>query len=172
MIATAVKLHPAKVTVIVPFYAMSGGTLIALAANEILMEPYSVLGPVDPQIGSWPAGALIHLAQKKPAETISDQMWMMAEVAGLSLTSIQRFSMWLLADKLPQQAAAHAVEFLTGGYLSHDTPIMLDTARELGLPVKRDVPGKVYELFETCDFGPCKRPDLVAFDPTGGQSAP
>ncbi len=163
MIATAVKLHPARVTVIVPFYAMSGGTLIALAADEILMEPYSVLGPADPQIGGWPAGALIHLVQKKPPEMVGDQMWMLAEIARLTLASVQRFILWLLADKLPQQAAAQTAEFLTGGYLAHDTPIMLDAARNLGLPVNSYVPGRVYELFETCAFGLCKRPCLATY---------
>ena len=34
-----VKRHPAKTTVFVPNYAMSGGALIALAANEIVMDP-------------------------------------------------------------------------------------------------------------------------------------
>src|SRR4051812_28669930 len=34
-IAQALHKHPAKVTVFVPHYAMSGGTLIALAADEI-----------------------------------------------------------------------------------------------------------------------------------------
>lgn len=169
MIATALKLHPTKVTVMVPFYAMSGGTLIALAADAILMEPYSVLGPVDPQIGGWPAGALIHLVQKKPAEQVSDQIWLLAEVARLSLASVQGFILWLLADKLPQQAAALAAEFLTGGYLAHDTPIMFDTARSLGLPVNAKVPGRVYELFETCAFGLCKRPCLAAYETAGVQ---
>jgi hypothetical protein len=36
-IARAVEAHKAKVTVYVPVYAMSGGTLIALAADEIVM---------------------------------------------------------------------------------------------------------------------------------------
>ena len=142
---------------------MSGGTLIALAADEIRMEPYSVLGPVDPQIGGWPAGALIHLVQKKPVEMVSDQMWILAEVARLTLASVQRFILWLLADKLPQQAAAQTAEFLTGGYLAHDTPIMLDAAHNLGLPVSADVPRQVYELFETCAFGMCKRPCLATY---------
>ena len=35
----------------VPHYAMSGGTLIAMAAQEIIMDRNAVLGPVDPQIG-------------------------------------------------------------------------------------------------------------------------
>jgi len=163
MIATAVKLHPALVTAIIPFYAMSGGTLIALAADEICMEPYSVLGPVDPQIGGWPTGALLHLVENKPIEMLSDQTLLLAEIARLSLASVQRFILWLLSDRLPQQAAAQTAEFLTGGYLVHDTPIMLDAARNLGLPVSTRVPKRVYELFETCAFGICKRPCLATY---------
>ena len=51
-IAMALKAHPAKKTVIVPHYAMSGGTMIALAADEILMDPHAVIGPVDPQLAN------------------------------------------------------------------------------------------------------------------------
>ncbi len=36
-IAQAIRDHRGKVTVFVPHYAMSGGTLIALAADEIAM---------------------------------------------------------------------------------------------------------------------------------------
>ncbi len=71
------------------------------------------------------------------------------------------------SDKLPQQAAVRTAEFLSGGYLSHDTPIMFDAARNLGLPVNPNVPGKVYELFETCGFGPCQRPELATYETAG-----
>src|SRR3954470_4115125 len=57
-IAAALVGHPAPVTVYVPHYAMSGGTLISLAADRIVMAPSAVLGPVDPQIGNWPAAAV------------------------------------------------------------------------------------------------------------------
>ena len=43
-IAFALKAHKGKTTVMVPHYAMSGGTLIALAADEILMDPPSPRG--------------------------------------------------------------------------------------------------------------------------------
>ncbi len=69
LIATALKQHQAKTTAIVPFYAMSGGTMIALAADEILMEEFSALGPLDPQINGRPAGALIEVLKRKPIET-------------------------------------------------------------------------------------------------------
>jgi len=72
-IALALKGHPAKKTVIVPHYAMSGGTLIALAADEIQMDPYAVLGPVDPQLsdpqmGSVPAVSVIKAVKVKGVE--------------------------------------------------------------------------------------------------------
>ena len=53
-IARAVSKHKGRVTVFVPHYAMSGGTLIALAADEIVMCKHAVLGPVDPQLGQHP----------------------------------------------------------------------------------------------------------------------
>ena len=51
-IAFALKRHSGRVTVFVPHYAMSGGTLIALAADAIVMDANAVLGPVDPQLGN------------------------------------------------------------------------------------------------------------------------
>ena len=58
-IARALEAHKAKVTVYVPVYAMSGGTLIALAADEIVLAEFSVLGPIDPQIAGLPAASIV-----------------------------------------------------------------------------------------------------------------
>src|ERR1700724_107502 len=65
-IAKAVRDHKAKVTVFVPHYAMSGGTLIALAADEIVMCSHSVLGPIDPPIGQSPPPSIIKRVEEKP----------------------------------------------------------------------------------------------------------
>ena len=53
-IALALKRHKAKVTIFVPHYAMSGGTLICLAAAEVFMDENAVLGPVDRSWASTP----------------------------------------------------------------------------------------------------------------------
>src|SRR6202162_872784 len=58
-IARAIFTRKGKVTVFVPHYAMSGGTLLALAADEIVMSEYAVLGPVDPQLGEYPAASIL-----------------------------------------------------------------------------------------------------------------
>src|SRR6202165_2391687 len=50
-IAKALRDHDGRIVAVVPHYAMSGGTLIALAADEIVVDRHAALGPVDPQIG-------------------------------------------------------------------------------------------------------------------------
>lgn len=167
MIAMALKDHPAKVTAIVPFYAMSGGTLITLAADEILMERFTTLGPVDPQIMGYPAAALLRVLTQKPITAVSDEMIVKAEVARLALQTTQRFVLWLLESRMPAEQAANLADFLTGGYLAHDTPITLEAVAGLGLHVKEGVPALVYDLFSTCEFGMCKRPCLASYDQAG-----
>lgn len=156
MMAMAIKFHPAKVTVMVPFYAMSGGSLMSLAAGEIRMEKYSVLGPVDPQIptpsGMHPAGALATLMKTKPIQTISDKMVILAETGNLEIENAKAFVMWLLEGKMDKQQAESVADFLARGYMAHATPITLDVARSLGLNVVEGVPDKVYELFKTFAF--------------------
>src|SRR6267378_7349402 len=65
-IARAIRNRKGKVTVLVPHYAMSGGTLIGLAADEIVMSPHAVLGPVDPQLGEYPAASILKAVSRKP----------------------------------------------------------------------------------------------------------
>src|SRR6202162_4760804 len=79
-IARAIHEHKAKVTVFVPHYAMSGGTLIALAADDIIMSQHAVLGPIDPQIGQSPAASLVRVVEQKPIERIRDETLVMADV--------------------------------------------------------------------------------------------
>ena len=61
-IASALADHDAQVTAVVPHYAMSGGTLIALACDEIVIEPHAALGPVDPQLNQLAAASYVEVA--------------------------------------------------------------------------------------------------------------
>jgi ClpP class serine protease len=80
-IARAVRQHKGRVTVFVPHYTMSGGSLIALAADEIIMSPHAVLGPVDPQLGQYPAASLLKVIAKKPIAEVDDNTLILADVA-------------------------------------------------------------------------------------------
>ena len=88
-IARALKDHPAKTTVIVPHYAMSGGTLIALAADEIIMDPHAVLGPIDPQLMNYPAPSILNAVKKKDPKDIDDQTLIMADIAEKAINQVR-----------------------------------------------------------------------------------
>lgn len=159
-IAMAIKDHPSKVSVIVPHYAMSGATLIALAADEIIMDLYSALGPLDPQINGIPAPVLIKLVSSKPVESVSDEMFIAAEIAKKALAQMRSFIMYLLKEIMDETRAQKVTEFLTGGYVTHDTPITAKVAQGLGLPVKIGVPSKFYTLLRLYKFGKSTRPSM------------
>ena len=95
-IALALKEHRGKATAIVPYYAMSGATLVCLAADEIVMEPFSVLGPLDPQIDGLPSPSLLKLVELKGPENVSDQMIVLADMAEKSLRQMKSFIRYLL----------------------------------------------------------------------------
>jgi ClpP class serine protease len=58
---------------------MWGGTLIALAADEIVMCEHAALGPVDPQIGEYPAASILKSAHQKPIAEVDDKALILAD---------------------------------------------------------------------------------------------
>lgn len=152
-IARALIRHQAKVTVFIPHYAMSGGTMLALAADEIVMDPNAVLGPVDPQLGNLPAASLLKVVQDKPISEIDDQTLVMADIAQKALQQVQAFVRTLLEDTIPDQKIDPAnidkiVHRLTTGVVTHDYPITVEEAKEMGLPVSPSLPMEIYKLMD------------------------
>jgi ClpP class serine protease len=145
-IAHALKRHPAKVTVFVPHYAMSGGTLIALAADEIVMDPNAVLGPVDPQLGQSPAASVLTVLEKKKPEDIDDQTLILADVSRKAITQVRRQVQDLLSERMSSESAAALADKLATGTWTHDYPIMAEEGKALGLPVSTEMPEDVYQF--------------------------
>ena len=160
-IAKALVEHKGKVTVFVPHYAMSGGTLIALAADEIVMDCNAVLGPVDPQIGDMPAASIVKLLElKKPAQ-ISDQMLILADMAVKSRIQVASFVSQLLLKRLPKEKAVQVATILSEGRWTHDFPITVELARELQFPVSTEMPRVVYELMDLYPQAGNGRPSVL-----------
>jgi ClpP class serine protease len=147
-IARAIGDHKAKVTVFVPHYAMSGGTLIALAADEIVMSKYAVLGPVDPQLGTSPAASLLKVVEQKPIAEIDDDTLVKADIARKAIAQVKQAARELLLRRLPAEPAESLADKLSIGTWTHDFPISATLAKELGLPVSTDMPVEVLELMQ------------------------
>lgn len=145
-IARALNRHPGKVTVFVPHYAMSGGTLIALAADEIVMCQHAVLGPVDPQLGQLPAASILRAVAKKPVETLEDKTLVLADQAEMAIGEVRRSIYELLVDNFPSDKAEELATILSEGRWTHSYAITPEMARELGLPISTDMPTEVLEL--------------------------
>ncbi len=145
-IARALSRHPGKVTVFVPHYAMSGGTLISLAANEIIMCEHAVLGPVDPQIGQFPAASLLRAVAKKPLEHLEDKTLILADQAEMAIVEVRNSIRELLSANFPPEKAEEVARFLSEGNWTHDFPITFEVAKSLGLPVSSAMPKEILEL--------------------------
>jgi ClpP class serine protease len=145
-IAAALRHHPGKVTVIIPHYAMSGGTLLALAADEILMDDNAVMGPVDPQVGGYPAVSLLRVVGEKDKNELEDGTLLLADVARTALAQIQEFIGTLVRDRMTPPMAKELIASLTEGRWTHDYPITPAQATHLGFPVRNELPVEVYAL--------------------------
>ncbi len=149
-IAYAMLRHPAKVTVYVPHYAMSGGTLLSLAADEIVMDENAVLGPVDPQLGDAPAASILQVVEQKGAQNVSDETLLMADMSRKAIKQVKSTVTHILDhhDHFNRKEAEELAHLLATGTWTHDHPIMMPQARDMGLPVRSDVPAEVYRLMD------------------------
>ncbi len=146
-IAQAIHQHQGKVTVFVPHYAMSGGTLIALAADEIVVSPHAVLGPVDPQLGQYPAASLLRVVQEKPIDKVDDQTLLMADQAEKAIRQVRSQVYELLAEKCcSPEKADELAGLLSEGHWTHDYPITYQQAKEFGLPISDEMPEDIMKL--------------------------
>jgi len=148
-IAQALADHKAPVRVIVPHYAMSGGTLIALAADEIIMDEHAVLGPVDPQLGQEPAASLVKLKDIKDPNEIDDLTWVKIDISEKALKQMSDNVKSLLLKKgYDEKTAEKVANELALGKYTHDYPITVEHVKSLGLKVSTDVPEEVYALMD------------------------
>jgi len=159
-IALALMRHKAKVTVFVPHYAMSGGTLLALAADEIVMDENAVLGPVDPQIGSYPAASILSVVERKPIERIDDNTLILADIARKAVGQVRDTVLHILEQNAPSEKAEELADFFTKGYFTHDYPLSATRLKAMGLPVSFDMPPEVYKLMELCPQAGTNRPSV------------
>jgi len=163
-IARALQKHPAKVTVFVPHYAMSGGTMIALAADDIVMDENAVLGPVDPQLGEFPAVSILEVLRKKDKNQIDDRTLMLAEIAAKAMIQVRDFVYHLLKDKMDEARAKEVAELLSGGNWTHDYPIDCQQLKQFGLPIITgcavDLMEEIYALMELYPQPGQRRPSV------------
>jgi ClpP class serine protease len=139
-IAQALADHDGRVVVVVPHYAMSGGTLISLAADEIVIDRHAALGPVDPQLGQYPAASLVEVASMPGPH--KDETLILADVGRKALRQVESLVRSLLERNMDPQQARDIARLLSTGVWTHDHPLLAPVLEQLGLPVKIGLPAE------------------------------
>jgi len=162
-IGRALRSHKGRVTVFVPHFAMSGGTLIALAADEIVMDQNAVLGPVDPQLGTAQssfAAASVLKALEQPNPNRDDTTLTLGDLAKKALRQVHETVRKLLLEHHTEADAERIATALASGQWTHDYPLDVDELRELGIEVGNELPRSVYDLMDFYPQATQRRPGV------------
>ena len=182
-----------KIHVLVPFVAYSAATVLALGADDIIMHPYSNLGPVDPQLTVVKADKGQRMDLRFSSEDlrnyvdfvkddigITDQAQLMTaftslsnEVGALNIGSAKRsqqlmitLSERMLETHMKDHNKASAIaKQLNSSYYHHGYAVSRSEAKKIGLKIKEPN----YELEDLLwkvwmDFS-CEMKCDVPFDP-------
>jgi ClpP class serine protease len=144
-IARAIKAHKGRTTAFIPYYAMSAGTFIALACDEIVMSPQACLGPIDPQYG-FPAATFVNVTRQKPPEATSDVFLAYADISKKALLESKEEACELMQGTYSHDGSCSITDALSSGKWTHGRPISVTIAREMGLNIVTAMPREVFEL--------------------------
>ncbi len=160
-ISKAIARHPGKVSVFVPHYAMSGGTMLALAADEIYMDENAVLGPVDPQLGEYPAASVLKVLEQKDRNEIDDRTLILADIAEKAMRQVKQVVYRILRQNNHDEAKAQELSnVFTEGRWTHDYPITCEELSGMGLNINCGLPKEIYELMELYPQPEQRRPSV------------
>lgn len=157
-IAHALVRHSGRVTVFVPYSAMESALLIALAADEIVIDPNAVLGPVVPRVGPYPAVSLLRAAQERGAAQLTDEILTLTDQAQKATAQVRALVRELLLVRNPERETIDDdADHLAGIVWTPHYPILLEEAQRLGLPVSDALPPEVHSLMELYDTSAAQR---------------
>jgi len=152
-IAKMLKNWKGKVSVVVPYYAMSAGTLIALSADEIYANEATTFGPIDPQIPVNPekqkfASAVDILKSCNNSQRLKLEEKVLCEVSKKSVNQVKEFlEKEILKDK-PERTKEKIIQTLLYTEKTHDFPFFVEDLKKLGLNVKKEIPEELVTLLD------------------------
>jgi hypothetical protein len=141
MIANAIKHHPNKKSACVPYVAMSGGTVIALATDKIHMGKDAFLGPIDTQYRGFPAVAFDQLRKDKHPDAISDEVMLTSYMVDQHMKKAMERAMSVLnpAHQVKDDKEFVVRELMAAGR-HHAEPISYAEAKKLHINVDTHMP--------------------------------
>jgi ClpP class serine protease len=110
------------------------------------MSEFAVLGPVDPQVGRFPAVSLLKAVAKKSVDELDDETLILADQAEMAVAQVRESLKELLEKGQSPEKADELARLMVEGRWTHDFPITFETAKSLGFPVSSEIPKEVLDL--------------------------
>jgi len=148
-IAKVLKEWKGKVSVVVPYYAMSAGTLIALSADTIYADRNVAFGAIDPQIpvanNRYISAADLYRACMENS-TISMQDRILCEMGRKAMKQVENFLRKVVLKDRDEKVVKAVINTLLYTERSHDFPFLAENLREMGLNVVFEIPHELRKL--------------------------
>lgn len=158
MMASALKQHLKKskrkkgdrIVAFVPYVAMSGGTMIALASDKVVMGGASSLGPIDTIYGGFPNDAYQALLEQKGPLATQDVLVLLAHEADKYDRYAREVSREIVNDmhKSGDRGEHYLADHLSAGRMSHSQAITPGDAKKLGMNVSTEIPKIIYDFVD------------------------
>jgi membrane-bound ClpP family serine protease len=133
---------PGKIIGIIPFYAFSGGTEIALCCDELLMSPYSLLSPCDvlisvnKEVGYTSCPYIANVITEKETNNINlDENWAIANIKAQKYIDLSKKFITGLC-KMRNYDENKIYEELFSGKYTHDTSFTTQQIIDMNLGLK------------------------------------
>ena len=142
------KKYPGKIRAIIPLYAMSGGTLLALSCDKLYMSDTACLGPVDPQLGSFfrfGSAKSWDKILKFKGKKAEDQSISFAHTGKQYTKSIRDHLINSIDFGLSKEDKKTLASFLTSGSVEHAHPLTKTDLQSFGMPIKNISNKKILE---------------------------
>ena len=150
--------HKGYIKSFIPMFAFSAATHISLTANEIIMNKFSQLGPVDTQydisetekeemyVG---VNSIINIVKKKGLENVDDR-YLLHYFEGLkyhedSVRNLHR----ILDGKYSRRTVKKIISEFNNGNYPHSKPFNLYELKEIGLKINNNIPYKINDIFNS-----------------------
>lgn len=147
--------YQGKVNVYVPFYAYSAGAMIAFAGKRLYMNPYAVLGPVDPQMyftvkneDTCPSNSLITLEKLKDRNRIKDDILInMTTAKSYHQDNIDNLQKLFTKKNYKKQKIEKIIDEFASGKHPHNKPFDVHTLKSFGLKIRVNMPDDIQTIF-------------------------
>lgn len=151
-IINAIFSRKGKVRIHIPYYACSAGTLIALAADEIIMHEHAYIGPIDPQYTMGiSATSISKFDASSSTSWVGDVVQLMKSDSDRSITRVKGLVSKICSSRaIHDNEDDHLCDELASGKYNHDQPIFYRDIQEKKLlkNISIDIDKDIIKIFE------------------------